>query len=106
MPVAGEVGRTSKKTPENLLKNQLFGNDDSQENNETANSTAAVIEQQPSTSSDAAVNPFKQESEALSSQLFSRSESISPVQVRPFPKAQPCNNNKKKVVETKVRNPD
>ena len=37
-----------------------------------------------------------QESAALSSQLLSRSESISQVQVRPFPKAQPCNNNKEK----------
>ena len=49
----------SNKTPENLLKDQFFGNDDSQENNEIANSTAADIEQQPSTSSDAAVNPSK-----------------------------------------------
>ena len=45
---------------------------------------------------DAAVNPSKQGSEALSSQLFSRSESISPVPVRPFSKAQPRSNNKRK----------
>ena len=90
LPAAGEARTTSNKTPENLLKDQLFGN------NEIANSTAADIEQQPSTSSDATVNPSKQGSEALSSPLFSRSESISPVQVRPFPKAQPRNNNKRK----------
>ena len=90
LPAAGEAGTTSNKTPENLLKDQLFGN------NEIANSTVADIEQQPSTSSDAAVNPSKQGSEALSSPLFSRSESISPVQVRPFPKSKPHNNNKRK----------
>ena len=90
MAAAGEAGTTFNKTPENLLKDQLF------RNNEIANSTAANIEQQPSTSSDAAVNPSKQGSEALSSPLFSRSESISPVQIRPFPKAQPRNNNKRK----------
>ena len=50
LPAAGEAGTTSNETPENLLKDQLFGNDDSQENNEIANSTAADIEQQPSTS--------------------------------------------------------
>ena len=44
LPAAGEAGTTSNKTPENLLKDQLFGN------NEIANSTAANIEQQPSTS--------------------------------------------------------
>ena len=90
LPAAGEAGTTSNKTPENVLKDRLFGN------NEIANSTAANIEQQPSTSSDAAVNPSKQGSEALSSRLFSRSKSILPVQVRPFPKAQPRNNNKRK----------
>ena len=90
LPAAGEAGTISNKTPENLLIDQLFGND------EIANSTAANIEQQPSTSSDAAVNPSKQGSEALNSPLFSRSESISPVQVRPFPKAQPRSNNKRK----------
>ena len=90
LPAAGEAGRTSYKTPKNLLKDQLF------ENNEIANSTAADIEQQPSTSSNTPVNPSKQGSEALSSPLFSRSEIISPVQVRPFPKAQPRNNNKRK----------
>ena len=90
LAAAGEAGTTFNKTPENLLKDQLF------RNNEIANSTAANIEQQPSTSSDAAVNPSKQGSEALSSPLFSRSESISPVQIRPFPKAQPRNNNKRK----------
>ena len=42
------------------------------------------------------MNPSKQGSAALSSELFSRSESISPVQVCPFPKTQPCNNNKRK----------
>ena len=59
---------------------------------------ALLLIKQPSTSSDAAVNPSKQGSEALSSPLFSRSEStrISPVQVRPIPKAQPRNNNKRK----------
>ena len=99
MPAAGEAGTTSNKTPENSLKDQLFGNDDSQENNEIANSTAADIEQQPSTLLDAAVNPSKQGLEALSSPLFSRylrKYSISPVQVSPFPKAQPRNNNKRK----------
>ena len=90
LPATGEAGTTSNKTPENLLKDQLFGN------NEIANSTAANIEQQPFTSSDAAVNPSKQGSEALSSPLFSRSENISPVQVYPLPKAQPPNNNKRK----------
>ena len=90
LPAAGEARTTSNKTPENVLKDQLFGN------NEIENSTAANIEQQPSTSSDAAVNPSKQGSEALSSPLFSKSESISPVQVRPFPKAQPRSNNKRK----------
>ena len=90
LPAAGKEGTTSNKTPENLLKDQLF------RNNKIANSSAANIEQQPSTSSDAAVNPSKQGSEALSSQLFSRSESITPVQVCPFPKAQPRNNNKRK----------
>ena len=90
LPAAGEAGTISNKTPENLLKDQLFGN------NEIANSTAGNIEQQPSTSSDAAVNPSKQGSEALNSPLFSRSESISPVQVRLFPKAQPRSNNKRK----------
>ena len=92
LPAAGETGTTFNKTPENLLKDQLFGN------NEIANSTAADIEQQSSinTSSDAAVNPSKQGSEALSSPLPSRSESISPVQVRPFPKAQPRKNNRRK----------
>ena len=90
LPTAGEAGTTSNKTPENLLKVQFFGN------NEIANSTAADMEQQPSTSSDAAVNPSKQGSEALSSPLFSRSESISPVQVCSFPKAQPRSNNKRK----------
>ena len=90
MPATGEAGTTSNKTPENLSKDQLFGN------NKIANSTAADIEQQPSTSSDAAVNPSKQGSEVLSSPLFSRSESISPVQVRPFPKAPPRNNSKRK----------
>ena len=90
LPAAGEAGTTSNKTPENLLKDQLFGN------NEIANSTAAYIEQQPSASSDVAVNPSKQGSGALSSPLFSRSESISPVQVRPFPKVQPRYNNKRK----------
>ena len=102
LPAAGEVGTTSNKTPENSLKDQLFGNDNSQENNEIANSTAADIEQQPSTSLDAAVNPSKQGLEALSSPLFSRylrKYSISPVQVRPFPKAQPRNNNKRKSCE-------
>ena len=54
------------------------------------------MEQQPSRSSDAAVNPYKQGLEALSSPLFSRSESISSVQVCPFPKAQQRNNNKKR----------
>ena len=90
LPAAGEAGTTSNKTFKNSLKDQLFGN------NEIANSTAADIEQQPSTSSDAAVNPSKQESVALNSPLFSKSESISPVQVRPFPKVQPRNNNKRK----------
>ena len=90
LPAAGEAGTTSNKTPENLLKDQLFGN------NEIANSTATNIEQQPSTSSDAAVNPSKQGLEALSSPLFSRLESITPVQVRPFPKTQPRSNNKRK----------
>ena len=65
LPAAGETETTSNKTLENLLKDRLFGN------NEIANNTAANIEQQPSTSSDAAVNPSKQESEALSSPLFS-----------------------------------
>ena len=63
LPAAGEVEMTSNKTLKNLLKDQLFGYDDSQENNEIANSTAAGIEQQPSTSSDAPVNSSKQESE-------------------------------------------
>ena len=90
LPAAGEAETTSNRTPENLLKDQLFGN------NEIANSTIANIEQQPFTSSDAAVNPSKQGSEALSCPLFSRSESISPVQVHPFPKAQPRSNNKRK----------
>ena len=90
LPAAGETGTTSNKTPENLLKDQLFGN------NKIVNSSAADIEQQSSTSSDAAVNPSRQGSEALSSLLFNRSENISPVQVRPFPKAQPRNNNKRK----------
>ena len=49
LPAAGEAGTTCNKTPENLLKDQLFGNDNSQENNKIANSTAADIEQQPST---------------------------------------------------------
>ena len=112
LPTAGETGTTSNKTPENLLKDQLFGNDDSQENNEIANSTATDIEQQFSISSNAAVNLSKQKSKALSNPLFSRSESISSVQVHPFPKAQPCKNNKRKVrkqrknQKTKVRNPD
>ena len=100
LPAAGEAETTSNKTLENLLEDRLFGN------NEVANSTVADIEQQPSTLSHAAVNPSKQGSEALSSPLFSRSESILPVQVRPFPKAQPRNNTKKKVAKTKVRNPD
>ena len=65
LPAAGEAGTTSNMTPENLLKDRLFGN------NKIANSSAADIEQQPSTSSDAAVNPSKQRSEALSSPLFS-----------------------------------
>ena len=69
LPAAGEARTTSNKTPENLLKDQLFGN------NEIADGTAANIEQQPSTSLDAAVNPSKQGLEALSSSLFSRSES-------------------------------
>ena len=90
LPEAGEAGTTSNKTPENLLKDQLF------ENNQIANSSAADIEQQPSTPSDTALNTFKQGSEALSYPLFSRLESILPVQVRPFPKAQPRNNNKRK----------
>ena len=90
LPAAGEAGTTSNKTLENLLKDQLF------ENNQISNSTAADIEQQPSTSSDAAVNPSEQGSEALSCPSFSRLESISPVQVRPFPKAQSRNNNKRK----------
>ena len=84
LPAAGEAGITSNKTSENLLKHQLFGNDDSQENNEIANGT---VEQQPSTSSDAAGNSSKQGSVALSSPLCSRSGSISPVQVCPFSKA-------------------
>ena len=46
-PAAREAGTTSNKTPENLLKNQVFGNDDSQENNEIAKSTAVDREQQP-----------------------------------------------------------
>ena len=99
LPAAREAGTTSNKTPENSLKDQLFGNDDSQENNEITNSTAADIEQQPPTSLDAAVNPSMQGLEALSSPLFSRylrKYSISPVQVSPFPKAQPRNNNKRK----------
>ena len=96
LPAAGGARTTSNKTLENLLKDQLLGNDDSQENNEIANSTAANIEQQPSASSDAAVNPSKQGSEVLSNQIFSRSKSISPIQVRSFPKAQPRNNNKRK----------
>ena len=100
LPAAGESGTTSNKTSENLLKDQLFGN------NKIANSAAADIEQQSFTSSNAAVNPLKQGSEALSSPLFNRSENISPVQVRPFPKSQPRNNNKKKVAKTKVRSPD
>ena len=87
LPAAEEARTTSNKTPENLLKDQLFGNDDSQENNKIANSPTADIVQQLSTSSNAAVNPSKQGSEALSSELFSRSESISLVLVRPFPKA-------------------
>ena len=54
LPAAGEAGASSeKKTPENLLKDQLFGN------NEIANSTAADIEQQPSTSSNAVVKFFQ-----------------------------------------------
>ena len=44
LPAAGETGATSNKTSENLLKDQLF------ENNQIANSA------EPSTSSDAAVN--------------------------------------------------
>ena len=72
------------------LKNQLFGN------NKIANRNDADIDQQPSTSSDAAVNSSKQGSEALSSPLFNRSENISTIQVRPFPKAQTQNNNKRK----------
>ena len=67
LPAGGEAGTTSNKNLENLLKYQLFGNDDSQENNKIANRTAADIEQQLSTSSDAAVNLSKQRSEALSS---------------------------------------
>ena len=90
LPAAGEAGTTSNKTPENLLKDQLFGN------NKIANRSDADIDQQPSTSSDAAVNSSKQGSGALNSQLFSRSENISPIQVRPFPKAQPRSNNKRK----------
>ena len=90
LPAVGEAEMTSNKTPENLLKDQIFGN------NKIANSIAANIEQQPSTSSDAAVNPSKQGSEALSSPMFSRSESILPIQLRPFPKAQSRNNNKRK----------
>ena len=96
LPASGEIGTTSNETPENLLKNQLFGNDDSQENNKIANSNAADVEQQPFTSSDAAVNPSKQGLEARSSPLFSESESILAVQVRLFPKAQSRNNNKRK----------
>ena len=38
LPAAGEARTTSNKTPKNLLKDQLFGN------NEVANSTAANIE--------------------------------------------------------------
>ena len=45
LPTAGEAGTISNKTPENLLKNQLFGN------NKIANSSAADIEQQSFTSS-------------------------------------------------------
>ena len=91
LPAAAEAGTSSeKKTPKNLLKDQLFGN------NEIANSTVADIEQQPSTSSDAVVNSSKQRSETLSCPSFSRSESISPVKIRPFPNAQPRNYKKRK----------
>ena len=89
LPAAGEAGTTFNKTSENLLKDQLFGN------NKIANRSDADIDQQPSTSSDAAVNSSKQGSGALNSQLFSRSENISPIQVCPFPKAQPRSNNKR-----------
>ena len=46
LPAAGEAETTSNKTPENLLEEQLFGNDNIQQNNEIANSTAAEVEQQ------------------------------------------------------------
>ena len=52
LPAAGEAGTTANKTPENLLKDQFFGN------NEIANSTADDIEQQPFTSSDGYVTSF------------------------------------------------
>ena len=65
LPAAGEAETNSNKTPKNVLQDRVFGN------NEIANNTAADIEQKPSTSSVAAVNPSKQGSEALSSMLFS-----------------------------------
>ena len=48
-PAVAETETTSNKTTENLLEDQLFGNDDVQESNEIANSTAADIKQQLST---------------------------------------------------------
>ena len=78
LSAAGEAEKTFNETPKTLVEDQLAGNNNGQENNEIAKSTAADIKQQPSTSSNAAVNPSKQGSAALSRRLLSRSKSILP----------------------------
>ena len=79
LAAVGEAETSFNEIPKSLLEDLLAGNDDNQKNNEIAKSTAADKEQQPSASSDAAVTSSKQGSAALSSQLLSRSKSISPV---------------------------
>lgn len=87
LPTAREAAATSNETSKKLLERQLVIH---------VNETAADIELQPSTSSDAAATPRKQASEAPRSRWYSGSESITPVHVRPFPKAQPRNNKRNK----------
>ena len=78
LPAAGEAETTFNQNPGTSFEYQLAGNDDSQENNEIVETTAADIEQQPPISSNKTATPYKQGSAALSSWLLNRSESTSP----------------------------
>ena len=60
LPATGEAETTSNKTPKTLLEYQLAENDDRQENNKIAKSTAVDTEQPPSKSSEPLLNKDRQ----------------------------------------------